>query len=139
MAFNSGTISIGDATEKSDYDRLMANTVYNKAQADALLKTKVVDIGDWNMASSTTVNVTHGLTVTSIKSVSAMIRADGDATRAPLNTFNDNTDPAMVGGGVNNINATVISLYRRTGGFFDGSSYNSTSYNRGWVTIVYEA
>ena len=32
MSFSSATVSIGDATEKSDYDVLMANTVYNKAQ-----------------------------------------------------------------------------------------------------------
>ena len=32
MSFSSSTVSIGDSTKQADYARLMANTVYNKAQ-----------------------------------------------------------------------------------------------------------
>ena len=40
-------------------------------------------------------------------------------------------------GGVRNIDGTNVILYRRTGGDFDATDYDATSYNRGWITIWY--
>jgi len=45
-----------------------------------------------------------------------------------LSTANDN----MI-----RTNATEVTIQRETGGVFDSVDFNSTSFNRGWVTIQY--
>lgn len=99
---------------------------------------KTIEIGDWNMDTTANVQVPHGLTVTSIRTISAMVRTDDDNSRIPLDAFTDGADPALVGGGVSYADATSISLWRRTGGRFDTTDYNATTYNRGWITIEWE-
>lgn len=96
------------------------------------LNTKVVDIGDWNMDATGSVNVAHGLTFADIRNVSIMIRNDVDNSYS--NLFYD--DGVSVGGYFI-CNSTNVVLHRITSGAFDSTAYNSTSYNRGWVTITY--
>ena len=78
-------------------------------------------------------NVTHGLTLANIRSVSCLIRRDDDAIYTSFPTFEVN--------GVSQeqitINATVVSLNRATSGVFDTTDYNDPSFNRGWITIIY--
>jgi len=101
------------------------------------LKTKVIDIGDWNMDASATKSVTHGLTQTKIRAVSAMIRSDSDTSYLPLNCTSS-TD--VIAGGVDTGGISGIILRRTAGGRFDNTSYDTaSSYNRGWITITYEA
>ena len=40
-------------------------------------------------------------------------------------------------GGVGQTDATNVVLHRLTGGTYDNTFYDSTSYNRGWVVIEY--
>ena len=101
------------------------------------LKTKVIDIDDWDMIANSSVTVAHGLGASyiNIRSISGIIRSD-DGTAlygisAGRNTAND------IACYVDNILATNITLQRDTGGFFDSVNFDSTSFNRGWVTIVY--
>ena len=104
----------------------------------AVLKTKVLNIGDWNMDSTIEVEVTHNVTdYTKIRTVFALIRPD---TGAVGNVHYPLTWDAGSGadGRINGINATKIKLARLGGGLFDTVSFNATSYNRGWVTIQYE-
>lgn len=98
-----------------------------------VLKTKIIDIGDWDMVSTTFVNVAHGVTKTKIRSISAIIRDDIDGTY--YNIFVNDT-AGLQGGGLS-ANTTDILLSRVTGGIFDNISFDSTSYNRGWITIKY--
>ena len=35
------------------------------------------------------------------------------------------------------INSTIIDLTRVASGVYDGASFDSTSFNRGWITIWY--
>lgn len=101
------------------------------------LVTKQINIGDWNMDTTATINVTHGVTdYKKIRSVEVMIRADSDSTYLPLNHVNTSS---VVQGGVNVVEPTFITLYRLTGGDMDGVGYDSTGFNRGWIIIVYEA
>jgi hypothetical protein len=104
------------------------------------LKLKIVEIGDWDMDTNNSVAVTHGLGTgiyKKIRDISFTIRDDSDLT-----FYNDGyaTSSGTLQLWISVIGTTQITITRLTGGFFDGSgSYNDTGYNRGWVTILYEA
>jgi len=101
-----------------------------------IIKTKIIDIGDWNMDSTNSVTIAHGLTLANIRSVSAIIRDDADTFSVPLTPGNI-ISGTEVDIWISTINSTTIALLRRAGSSFDGPSFDSTSYNRGWVTITY--
>ena len=103
------------------------------------LKTKIIEIGDWDMNANDGVSVAHGLSdYTKIISVKAMIRPDaGNNETYPLCDVMNNFATDGVEGGILRIDATNIDLRRFLGGFFDSVSFDSTSYNRGWVIIKY--
>ena len=95
---------------------------------------KVLEIGDWNMDTTASVTVAHGITQGKIRSATAMIRHDTESNGIY------NLDRFLAGQtGVNGIVVTAasIQLSRATGGTFDASTFDSTSYNRGWITIWY--
>ncbi len=97
------------------------------------LNTKVLDIGDWDMDADVSVSVAHGITQTKIRSISVIIRADNNITHADFmgDTSTQTTEQYM------QASATDILLVRATGGRFDNTAHDSTSFNRGWITIQY--
>lgn len=95
------------------------------------LITKVIEIGDWNMDSFVNKSVAHGLDLSKILKVDVIIRNDDDSTRVDF-TFDHNFDG--VEGNIY-ITSTNIQMNRLDSGYFDNSSFNSTSYNRGWIII----
>ena len=104
------------------------------------LKCKVLDIGDWNMDSTTTVTVSHGLSDGNIRHVSASIRQDTTGYLYPITHPLDSGGADGYAAGDVKITASgFVTLDRRTGGWFDKASFDDTSFNRGWVTIWYEA
>ena len=100
-------------------------------------KTKIIDIGDWNMDTVTTVSVAHGLADhQNIRKISVIIRADGASgpvTDLPKFDFTETTAEQH---GIT-VNATNAVLRRGTGGVFDSVAFNQTSFNRGWIVIDY--
>ena len=102
---------------------------------------KILDIGDWDMDTDGTLDVTHSLDTLwlYIKSVTVAIRPDSGVTQT-LAFFAGRVSQASAGYSLNiiDIDATDISLARETGGAFDNTSYNDTSYNRGWITLWVE-
>ena len=97
------------------------------------IKTKIMDIDDWNMDTVASVNVAHGLTLANIRSVSVLIRDDVGS-----NVYSLEYDSGFNGlDGTHSLSATNVILARFGGGWFDSSSFDSTSYNRGWITITY--
>lgn len=102
------------------------------------LITKVVEIGDWDMDADPSVDIAHGLGTDYKKTrgLSVIIRDDADASFFALPTI----DASGNGNGGASLlsNGTDIRITRTTGGFLDSSLFNSTSFNRGWVTIVRE-
>lgn len=101
---------------------------------DQTVRTKVLDIGDWNMDSTATLNVPHGLTSTDIVSVDVWIREDSPGLSVlPLNY----AQPGLMG--FFSYDGTNIIMERNGGGVFDSTSYNATSYNRGYITIHYRS
>ena len=99
---------------------------------------KVVNIGDWDMdandipASST---VAHGLPFTSIITLQVWIRDDSNTYWRELSQANLSVGTAQPGHYYVQSDAVVL---RRLGtGIFDNTSYDSTSFNRGYVVIWY--
>ena len=102
---------------------------------DELLRTKVIEIGDWDMNADGSTTVTHGLTLANIRLVTAFIRRDDN-----LSYFSFiNYDAAGVANSNIQTLATFVQLTRAASGQFDNTNFDSTSFNRGWVTILYAA
>lgn len=100
---------------------------------DASLLVKVVNIGDWNMDSTTGLQVAHGLTQSKIRQISALIRQDDDSF---LYILGGTSTTGSIQGRIY-AGSTEIYMERSTGGSFDGTNFDSTSFNRGWITIWY--
>lgn len=106
-------------------------TVTGDISAANLLNVTVVDIGDWNIDSTTTVNVNHGLTLSKIRAVNVTIR--NDANTAHYDFAGCASDGSRI-----TISSTQVSIIRTiSGDFFDDPDFDSTSYNRGWIVIQY--
>ena len=108
------------------------------------IKQKVVEIGDWNMqgTAGNTVDVAHGIdSAQRIRGARGWIRDDTEATFVPIpnclqavnGTITQELFFMHVGA-----DTTNIRLGRLFGGQYDGVTYNSTSFNRGWLIIEYE-
>jgi len=97
-------------------------------------KMKMLEIGDWDMDADTTKAVAHGLTMTTIRSVSIMVRNDADDAYYQLCGFDGSSLPAYQAA----IDATNINISRKTSDTFDSTDFNQTSYNRGWIKIFYQ-
>lgn len=110
-----------------------------EAELLALQGEKVVNIGDWNMDADqdkliTIASLSLPVSYKNIRSVSIMIRDDGDSGYYPLNSASS----GAVNGGVEQITSVNIYLRRNPGEFFDSASFQATSYNRGFITIRYQ-
>ncbi|GAH69181.1 unnamed protein product, partial [marine sediment metagenome] len=105
------------------------------AESQPALKTKIIDIGDWNMNTTTYVEVAHGLTHTKIRNtIIVLIRNDENTSYLPL--IGDALFAGVADGNIL-INSTNIVLTRKAGALFDSEDFDSTDYNRGWITINY--
>lgn len=104
------------------------------ALRDSSLNWVDIPIGDWNMDGTGLIDVTHGLTQSKIRVVTTQIRPDADQTQefAQIGDGRSGTPAGYI-----ITKASVITLGGISGSFFDSTAYNSTSYNRGWVTIGY--
>ena len=107
------------------------------------LRRTTVNIGDWNMDTTGSVKVDHGLeysdTWKGTRDVGIVIRNDADTIY--YNDTKTNTGAAEmtnVSIAVSGITNKKVVLIRKTGGSFDSADFDSTSYNRGWVTVWYE-
>lgn len=107
---------------------------------------KTIEIGQWNMDTTASLSVAHGLDYTKIREVYVVIRADYNVPNVPhLPLFTDYTAGSGVSGSVQQWTSTDIVLQRTTGSVFDSTNYNAivdlftNPYNRGWITITYDA
>ena len=131
--YGNGAVELGDDLDVTGDLTVTGDLSCASLQAgsdDTPWKRKVIDIGDWNMDSTESVNVAHGVTSTKIKKVDVMIRLDGGNYCYPID---------VLGGGYWGIALySNIHLERTAGGFFDNVNFDSTSFNRGWIVIEYE-
>ena len=106
--------------------------------------TTVLNIEDWDMSTATgsaAVVVSHGLSTDewqTVRNIQAIIRDDTNAAHYPIGTIN-NAGTGAVNGAIEGWDSSAFNLIRYTTGFFDSADFNSTSYNRGWITFDYIA
>jgi hypothetical protein len=108
------------------------NTVYD---AMGGLKVTSFDIGDWNMDTDATVQVSlpGSLTADDLRAIDVFIRNDANTSYYKLDKY-DTVAVGSASGWVEDT-ASQIKLRRRTGGDFDNANFDSTTYNRGWITV----
>ena len=113
-----------------------AKSIVDQGSGGDNILTRIVEIGDWNMDTGTQVTVAHGIGASykNIRSISVIIRDDDDSDYYKLERV---ALDGVIQGGVSLIQTVNISLDRLTGGIFDAALFDSTSFNRGWVTIQY--
>lgn len=100
------------------------------------IKTKIIEIGDWNMDSDLGVTVDHGLGADfyKIRNIDVYILDDTGNNMYNLLGLNGFTASGILG----LISSAGIVIQRIVGGYFDNVTFDSTSYNRGWVFITHE-
>lgn len=117
----------------SDANSVIQFAAVKTTDGTNIIKTKIVDIGDWNMDTTDTVTIAHGLTLSKIRTVAVQVRNDADSQHKMFNPEEDSS----ANGWIDDCNTTNVVLYRKFGGVFDNVNHDSTSYNRGWITITY--
>ncbi len=117
--------------------RQFAEDIKDSCAFTSGLEWSIIQIGDWNMDSTSSVTIAHGLLYSTIRVVDVYIFPDSGAGAdyGPLARFN--TGAGTLEGGVSNITSTNIVLARVSGGYFDNANFDATSYNRGYITIGY--
>lgn len=99
-----------------------------------ILCSKVIPIGDWNMDTTGSITVAHGLTLSTIRSISCTIRNDANDTYYSL-THGTISNGEAGDAEITSIDATNVNLKRESEEAYDSNDFNATSYNRGWVVI----
>ncbi len=141
--YKDGTSSYEQKHLLEPFERLSRGVVLVATGLTAITQGQIIErvlsIGDWNMQSTTAVNILHGIgdRWKDIRDVGVMVRNDADTELYVLD------EPALTlgspgaAGGVARIAVADVRLNRDTGGVFDSVNFNSTSYNRGWITLRY--
>jgi hypothetical protein len=121
----------GTATRRfTEYLELNAALVNQK-------RTEIIELGDWNMNTTTNIDIAHGLEYDDIIEAQVWIRNDANTIKDNIGTGVDATDTTPQGY-VGEIDATNVNIVRLTGGKFDAAGYSTTSYNRGWLILTYK-
>ena len=129
-----GAVADADAAIKVTGNIEASGGISTDGNDSVKLAWDVVDIGDWNMDSTDYVYVAHGLSdEQQVRYVDVIIREDTPG--GTLHHLVRSSGPA--GGSIYTIDDTYIMLDRTLSGYFDNPSFDSTSYNRGWITIGY--
>jgi len=97
---------------------------------------KVINIGVWNMDSTSAVSVAHGVTLTKIVSVSGILFNDALSTGDPI-PYTGDTDAGDHDLYISSVTTTNVILNRVTGGDFDSTNYNDAVMNRGYILVTY--
>lgn len=116
-------VAIGNDEVITD-DGIFYDGVDNTTNPAPLLNVTILEIGDWDMDSTGTVNVAHGLLLSDIRSWEVSIIRDDSLNYAKLITS-----------GSTEINTTDVTLRRVLAGKFDTTDYDATTFNRGFITI----
>ncbi len=108
------------------------------------LNFKKVDIGDWNMDSTSSVNIDIDVVAAilgeDVVAIDVWIRNDAATSLRRLDLGDSVSPPTAPQGNWalgDTGSADNLTLTRLTGGDFDNVSYDDTPYNRGFIVITY--
>ena len=125
------TTAAGDEIEFYEYDT--GKWRCTNYSGSSTVRTKVIEIGDWNMDANSSVAVAHGLAASNIRGISVLLIADGSASYADFPMYSSaGTSPEYI-----SIGTTNVTLFRSDAGIFDNVNWDATSFNRGFITITY--
>lgn len=99
-----------------------------------------IDLGDWNMDTTSGVTISHSLSVTEwkgIRNVGLIIRNDADTEYYTIDSGASSTGGGFVNVGIEKFTSTDFHVFRVEDGSFDNTDFDSTSYNRGYITFTY--
>lgn len=97
---------------------------------------KTVDIGAWDMDSTSSLNVAHGVTATKILHIAVAVFSDS-GEYYPLDFGGVPNGAYFSPAGYFYADGTNVKLYRAGGGTFDQTTFDSTAATRGTITIWY--
>lgn len=97
--------------------------------------TKVVSIGAWNMDTTDSVSVAHGLTLADIIGYTGWILPDNPGIRYPIPWYDGVGSIADVY--FSSESSSYIVINRLPGGAFDNTSYDDGAMNRGYLLIFH--
>jgi len=129
----SGGLTVHGALNDGSNDLTATFEETNKA-ADGIGVTiprqKILEIGAWNMDSTSSVNVAHGLTLSKIVGLRAVIIND-------IANHHYNLNWGSPSAGSLEADATDISLFRTSSGAFDNNAFDDGVMNRGYIIVDY--
>ena len=100
-----------------------------------LIKVRM-DLGDWDLVATDDITVQPGIPVADVRSYLCIIRSDFGAQHSLPGTVAISSP--IIDAWVSSYSSPNVSIYRRSGGTFDNTNFDATSYNRGWLHIEYE-
>ena len=97
---------------------------------------KPLGIGPWNMDTTATVWVTHGLSdITKMRSITGVIQNDNGNAIWPITPAFDGSFSINFDVHIKSINPSTVAIGRKENGSFDDPLFSSMAVNRGWLHI----
>lgn len=125
---------------KQDSDSKFASAAWMHTLSGDVILPKIVDIGDWNMDTTATLNVAHGVaSKDDILYVNGWIRDNINDHHYRIPTIYSPNSYDRVQVDASQWDDTYVYLSRYTGGYFDDPFFSLTPYNRGqlFIWIIY--
>lgn len=123
VTFKSNTLPLANTSIKViDYPTIKEGELIDSIQ----------DIGSWNMGSTENKSVSHGLSATewlTVRDISVIIYNDADVVPRASRMLRFD--------GYTELTETNFELHRTESGFFDGSDWNASGTERGYITFKY--
>ena len=128
------------------------DAVRDQGTGAGLLKCKVINIGDWNLQATTTLDLDAlitgaGIALVNIRNMAIVLRNDANDKGYPVPWYGNAQQGVVLY--TNGSTAYIFAYFyitqgtwtltKETTGTPDYSDWDATSYNRGWITVWYAA
>lgn len=120
-----GTVILVPLTTSFDHAELKTDIAALEARV-LTYSVKTVAIGLWDMQTTGSVSIAHGLTLSKIRMWQVTIGNDAGTNKVDFE-----------GAGAVAVGASTMTLIRASGGTFDSTDYNDGTIDRGTITIWY--
>lgn len=106
---------------------------------DILIKSVIIEIGDWDMTSLSQKYVSNieGLTVNQIHRVFCNVRVDSNSDKSVYSPYQNGYYNGNLYWGANYINGKMSVWITKEGTFYNQPLFDEINYNRGWCFVDY--